>query len=338
MKTRNPLITALLAGSLLLSGCAASAGEAVDEADQVAIVLDWTPNTNHTGIYVALDQGYYEQAGIELEILGYSQAGVESVMGTGGAEFGFSGVDSLAAAQASGLELTMVMNVQQKSSFGVAVRDDSAIGRPADLDGRTLAAYGAGATNFNTKQIIIADGGVGDFERIVVGTGALEAVVARRADFAEAMATWEVLAQEQQGTGIRMFFPADFGVPTTPALLGISVRDDFMAANSDAVRRFVRATQQGYEFAVNDPDQAAQILVDANPQAKLDPTLTMASQRLLSSEYWPDEQGSVGHADVQRWQSYLDHLVLSGLLVDADGQPVTTPFEAADLVTNEFLA
>lgn len=328
-----------LAGVLVVTGCGGSpAAQAPGQIEKVSVVLDWTPNTNHTGIYVALDQGYYDEAGIEVEVLGYSQAGVESVMGTGGAEFGFSGVDSIAAAHASGLELTMVMNVQQKSSFGVAVRGDSDITRPADLDGRTLAAYGAGATNFNTRQMIIADGGVGEFERIVVGTGALEAVVAGRADFAEAMATWEVLAQTQQGTEIRMLFPADYGVQTTPALLGISVRDDFMAANPDAVRQFVQATQRGYEFAIADPDQAAQILIDANPQAKLDATLTHASQRLLSSDYWPDPQGSVGHADIERWQAYLDHLVASGLLVDADGQTVTDNLDATDLVTNEFLA
>lgn len=355
MRIRTRFIALLGALPLLIGGCTSGSQPAETPADsptqstaadpttqapldKVSIVLDWTPNTNHTGLYTAIEQGYYADAGIELEILGYSQAGVESVLGAGGAEFGFSGVDSLLAARAAGVDLTMVINVQQKSSFGVAVSGDSEITRPADLDGRTLAAYGGGATHYNTRQMIKNDGGQGEFEVVVVGTGALEAVLAGRADFAESMATWEGLAMEMQGYQVRFMFPADYDVPTTPALLGISVRDDFLAANPDVVKRFVQATQLGYQFAVDNPERAAQVLLDANPQAKLDPELTLRSQELLSAEYWPDAQGSVGHADLDAWQRYLDHVIGTGLIVDGDGEVFTDAVAAEDLVTNEFLA
>lgn len=342
MKPIRLLLSGLLALPVALAGCATgadsdqtSSGQAGDE---VSIGLDWTPNTNHTGIYVAQQKGYYADAGIDLNVLGYSQAGVESVMGSGGADFGFSGVETLAAAKASDLDLTMVFNLQQRSSYGVAVRQDSDIASPKDLDGKTLAAYGAGATSFATTQMIQADGGQGNFDTVVVGTGALDAVVAGKADFAEALATWEVLQYELQGDEFRMFFPDDYGVPTSPALLGISARSELIADNPDLVARFVQATEKGYEYAVDNPDEAAQILIDANPQVNLDPELTKASQELLSSDYWPDPEGSVGHADPEAWQTYLDLLTSGGLVVGADGQPYTSKLNASELVTNEFLA
>lgn len=243
----------------------------------------------------------------------------------------------MASAYASGIKLAMVVNVQQTGSFGVAVRADSAIMRPADLDGKTIADYGAGATHYNTKQMIINDGGTGEFDRIIVGTAALDAVVSGRADFAEEMATWGVIAQELQGNGIRMFHPEDYDVPTTPANVGISVRKDFAEQNPEKVRDFVAATVRGYEYAIDNPVEAAQILVESNPEANIDPELARRSQELLSAHHWTDEAGRFGYADVDAWQRYLDHLVAVGLVVDNEGQPLAEPINAAELVTNEFL-
>ncbi|MDO5026168.1 MAG: ABC transporter substrate-binding protein [Trueperella sp.] len=329
-------VTALAVAGL--SACAADDGkDAASEPTKVSVVLDWTPNTNHTGIYVAQEKGYYQNAGIDLDILGFSKAGVEAVMAGGEAEFGFSGVNSLAAAQASGIELEMVVNVQQISSFGVATRADSGITRPRDLDGKVLASYGAGATAATTKQMIINDGGKGEFDQVVVGAGSIEAVLAKRADFSEEMGTWTVIAAELGGDEINMFYPQDYGVPTTPANIGISVRQDFAKENPEVVRSFVQATVRGYQYAIDHPEEAAEILVAANPETKLDPELAKRSQIELSKNYWLDSQGRFGYADLERWQEFLDYLVESQLLFDSEGKVITTKVAANELATNEYL-
>lgn len=323
-----------------LGACAANddtGANTTGKPAKVSVVLDWTPNTNHTGIYVAQEKGYYQEAGIDLDILGFSKAGVEAVMSGGEAEFGFSGVNSLAAANASGIDLEMVINIQQTSSFGVATRADSGITRPRDLDGKVLASYGAGATAATTKQMIINDGGKGDFDQIVVGAGSIEAVLEKRADFSEEMGTWAVIAAQLQGDDITMFYPQDYGVPTTPANIGISVRKDFAKEHPDVVRSFVQATVRGYQYAIDHPEDAAEILVSANPETKLDPELAKSSQQKLSRKYWLDPKGRFGYADLNRWQEFLDYLVDSKLLFDSEGKVITTKVDATELATNEFL-
>ncbi len=84
--------------------------------------------------------------------------------------------------------------------------------------------------------------------------------------------------------------------------------------------------------------EAAKILMDANPQAKLDAKLVNASQEKLSKEYWPDAAGTVGHADIDKWQSYLDFIIEQKLVTDGDGKPYTQKISAPEVVTNEFLA
>ncbi|GAA2183929.1 ABC transporter substrate-binding protein [Brooklawnia cerclae] len=339
----SALIATLLAGSLI--GC--SSGEPAtdgspnasgDQADAVSIVLDWTPNTNHSGIFVAEKLGYYADAGIELTVLPYSQAGVESVLASGGADFGISGASSVTQAAAQGEDLQMVLNIQQKSSAGIAYRaDDSRISRPSDLDGKLFASWGAAETIAGVKQMIVNDGGTGEFDEVTLGTSAYQAVYTGAADFAQGLSTWEGIEAELAGTPVDFFFPGDYGVTVTPAEIGISASRSYLADNQDVARRFVQATQKGYEYAMDHPDEAADILVEANPDATVDPELAGRSQEMLT-DYWRDAQGGVGTADVEAWQEFVDYLASSGLLVDAEGKPLATAPQVDDLVTNDYLA
>ncbi|QWW20727.1 ABC transporter substrate-binding protein [Schaalia sp. 19OD2882] len=300
--------------------------------------MDWTPNTNHTGVFVAQERGYYRQENLEVEILPFNKAGVEAVLATGGADFGFSGAPWTTQANVNGQDVQMVLTLMRKPAVAIAVKaDNPSISSPKDLDGRTFASWGSSELVGSVREMIRADGGTGTFDQVMLGTSAYEAVHSGTADFAQGLVTWEGIEADLRGTPLRFFRPADFGVPLVPSEVGIASTRTYLADHSQVARRFLRATRRGYEDAVKDPAGTADVLVAANPQAKIDPELARCSQQLLSTEYWPDEDGRVGRCDRDAWQAYLDHLVDKGYLVDSTGAPVTVAPKVDDLVTNEYL-
>ena len=341
---RRTIVTAaaiLPACALALGACTggSSSNQSGPARQTVSVVLDWTPNTNHSGVYLALARGYYEQAGIDVEILPYSEAGSASVLLGGGADFAFEGAYSVISGRARGDEMTMVLNLQQKSSQGIAVRaDNAAITRPSDLDGKLFATWGAAEGVAKVQTMIRNDGGQGTVETALLGTSAYAAVYNGTADYAEGLTTWEGIEAELAGTPLKWFMPADYGVETTPAELGLVTTPSYLRDHSDLAKRFIQATQRGYEDAVNDPEGAVEALLSANSDAAIDRELATRSQELLSSQYWKDEAGSVGRADAERWQRYIDYLQQQGLLEDASGAPASTKLTGADMVTNDLLA
>ncbi|MBT5775675.1 MAG: ABC transporter substrate-binding protein, partial [Dehalococcoidia bacterium] len=94
----------VLLGTLLFAGC----GGDDEELQSATLMLDWTPNTNHAGIYVALEQGWYEEAGIDLQIVEPAAAGVEAILAEGQAQFGISYAEYLIPARLAGVNITSI--------------------------------------------------------------------------------------------------------------------------------------------------------------------------------------------------------------------------------------
>lgn len=337
--------TALLAATTVVLGLAACASPTpgaeggAKPLDEVTLILDWTPNTNHTGLHVAEALGYYRDAGIDLTIQGYSESGVESVLDAGGADFGISGATSLTFADAAGADLVSVFNIAQVPSTRLAVNaDTSDITRPKQLEGKVYAGFGQPFENAVVRATIEGDGGDGEFESVSLSTAAYDALYDGKADFAAPLTTWEGIEADLKGTPLRYFDPADYGVPGSPSEVGISARRDFVEKNRDLVTRFVQATERGYEYAADNPEKAGTILIEQNPQAALDPELVQRSQKVLSAEYWKDADGRVGRGDAAKWTTFVTFLTAQGLLAGPDGTVLTQAPDAASLFTNEFLA
>ena len=342
---KTAIAVASIASIAALTACSSGAATAADGSasastakTKVRLILDWTPNTNHTGVYAALANGYYDQAGIDLEILPYSQSGVESVLASGGADFGFSGSTSATTAAAAGLPLKVVEIVLQKNATLIgysAKRTD--ITRPKDLDGKIYAGFGLPWETALVKQVITADGGKGEFTSVSLSTSAYDAVYSGTADFAEPLVTWEGIEAKLNGTPFSYFDPSDYGVPQNYTL-SISGSDSFPNANPEVAKAFVQATQKGYEWAADNADAAAKILIDANPDLANNSDLVYQSQELLSSDYYKASDGRVGFADLAIGQAYSDWLFKTGSLSDADGKALTSAPKASDIYTNEYLA
>ena len=231
---------------------------------RVRLALDWTPNTNHTGFYVAQAKGWYADAGIELEILPYGGTAPEAIVAADQAECGISFQDSMTFAAAAGVPIVSVMAILQHTAQDIAVLESSPIGRPRDLDGRTYAGFGYPNEVPTLQAVIRDDGGNGEFDSVTLDTAAYEALYNERADFVITFSAWEGVEAAQRGIPLRTFKFTDYGFPDFYQVV-LACDADWLSANPEAARSFVGATVRGFELAATSPDEASAILVAQNP-------------------------------------------------------------------------
>jgi ABC-type nitrate/sulfonate/bicarbonate transport system substrate-binding protein len=304
----------------------------------VRLALDWTPNTNHTGFFVAAANGWYRDAGVDLRILPYGSTTPEALIAAGQTECGISFQDSLTFAAAAGAPIVSVMAILQHTAQQIAVLASSDIKRPRDLDGRTYAGFGYPNEEPTLKAVIKADGGKGAFKTVTLDTAAYDALYAKRADFVITFAAWEGIEAGQRGIALRTF---DFGTYGFPDFYQVVLACDgrWLARQPELARAFVAATARGFGFAADQPDQASQLLISQNPGVfDSNPALPLASQKFLATGgYLRDQQGAVGRQTLARWQGYSGFLYDQGLLTGPDGKPLAHPPDYATLFTNAFL-
>ena len=308
------------------------------EPATVRLALDWTPNTDHTGFYVARSKGWYAAAGIDLQILPYASNAPETLLASHQAECGISFQDSLTFVVAKGADIVSVAAILQRSASAIGVMADGPIKRPRDLDGKTYAGFGYPNEVPTLKAVIKADGGTGDFVVATLDSAAYEALYNKKADFTIPFTAWEGVEADLRGIDLRYFRFADYGFPEFYQVV-LACDRQWLEREPDAARRFVAATVQGFQFGVENPDAAADILVAENPGVfDANPELPRASQQYLVDEgFLVDENDKFGTQTLERWQDYSEFLYEQGLLVDADEMQLTAPLDYGSLFTNDFL-
>jgi len=306
--------------------------------EPVRLALDWTPNTDHTGFYVAQAKGWYAAVGVELQILPYGNTAPETLMGAGQADCGISFQDSLTFAVAAGVPIKSVMAILQHTASAIGVLASSGITRPRQLDGRTYAGFGYPNEVPTLKAVIKADGGRGDFKVVTLDSAAYEALYSKQADFTIPFTAWEGVEATERGIPLRYFLFTDYGFPDFYQVV-LACSNDWLAGHADLAKRFVGATVQGFQYAVSNPDDAAAILIAQNPGVfDANPKLPVDSARYLAKGgYYVDADGKVGTQTLGEWTGYSKFLFDQGLLTDAAGKPVTTAPDYGSLFTSEFL-
>ena len=326
---------ALLAAVIAACGLGATPTPALAT---VHLALDWTPNTNHTGFFVARHEGWYRDAGITLDVLPYATTAPEALLAAHQAECGISFQDALTFAAASGADITSVMAILQKTASAIAVLESSAIERPKDLDGKVYAGFSYPNEEPTLKAVIQADGGAGEFDVVTLDVAAYDALYSGRADFTIPFTAWEGVEAAQRNIPLRYFRFSDYGFPEFYQVV-LACDRGWLQRQPDVAKRFVAATVRGFAVAATDPDRAAKILISENPGAfESNPDLPLASARYLAEgDYLETPDGKVGVQTLERWQGYSEFLYDQGLLVDAAGEPLTSPPDYGRLFTNDFL-
>ena len=295
------------------AGTASEQGTADDaeggEKTKVSFVLDYTPNTNHTGLYVALDQGYFADEGLEVEIVQPPEDGADALIGAGGANLGISYQDYIANNLASDqpMPYSAVAAVIQHNTSGIMSRAEDGITHPAAMEGHTYATWNMPVEQATVKQCVETDGGNWDnVELVPYETD--DDVAGLRANMYDTVWVYEAWAVQNaivQDVDVNYFSfisvdPVfDYYTPV------IAANDDWAKENPDTVKAFLRAVKKGYEYAVENPDAAADILCAQVPE--LDSALVHQSQTYLADQYVA-EADAWGVIDKDRWAAFYGWL------------------------------
>jgi putative hydroxymethylpyrimidine transport system substrate-binding protein len=328
--SRNPLrllsftLALILAGSLL----AACAGED-DDPTSVTIALDWYPWSNHTGLYLAQENGYFEEEGLDVEIYvpGNPQDGL-TLVGSGQDEFAISYQTDVLLARGEDIPVQSVAALVQHPLNSIMALESSGIERPSDLEGMTIGVPGVPSDEALLSSILAADGlTMDDVEIVNVGFTLIPPLLAGQVD-AVIGAYWvhESFLVEREGEEVSVLRVEEWGVPDYYELVLVA-SDETVEDNPELVEGMLRAISRGYADAESDHDAALDALLAAAPDT--DRALEERGIVLLAP-YWTDE-GSVpfGQQTAERWESYASWLKDNGMLDES--------VDPAEAFTNEFV-
>lgn len=307
--------------------------------EKLSVALDWTPNTNHVGLYVAQSKGWFTQAGLDVDILPYTDTSSGTLVAAGVAEFGILSAVGFHSQRATGADTTVVMAVVQHETGRVVFNGERVdIQRPADLDGMTYAGFGSAWEEALISTIIRNDGGTGVFDTVTLGTSAYEALANGSVDFTLEVSTWEGVNSVLLDRPQRAFRYADYGVPDQHTTF-LGANGTWLNANPETATAFVQAAQRGYQFAAENPQAAADILIAETAGMLSNPDLVRASMdALVEGGYLQDPGEPAGLIDDAMFTNINAFLFEAGILRDADGNPLDEQPDVTTWFTNAYLA
>ena len=286
----------------------ATAEKSTKNSKKISMVLDWTPNTNHTGIYVAQEKGYFKEAGLDVSVIQPPDNGATDLVASGGAEFGIDFQDTLAAAFSSDspLPVTAVAAILQHNTSGLISLKKKGIDSPGKLEGHSYATWDSPIEQAVLKNVVEKDGG--DFSRVkLISTYVEDIVAALHADIESVWIYygWDGVKCDMEGLSTNFLPFADMNPSFdyySPVIIG---NNDYMKKNPDTTKAFLSAVKKGYEYAAGNPSDAADILLKAVPE--LDEKLVQKSQEYLSKQYIADA-AQWGEIDANRWNGFYQWL------------------------------
>ena len=310
---------------LFLAACQA----APEPLGEVVVMLDWVPNTNHTGLFVAQELGYFEEVGLQVQLIQPGEVFAEQAVVGGAADFGVSFQEQVTLARADGQPLVSIAAILQHNSSGFAVRGELDAASPADWEGLRYGSFGSPFEQPTLRVLMECDQANFDqLEIVEIGfADPLALLDAGQIDLAWIFRGWQGLQAEQQGIDLDLVMMEDWldCIPDyyTPVLIA---SETTVSERPEVVRAFLAAVARGYDFAIQDPQEAAGILLQAAPE--LDPALVQASQAWLAARYQA-EAPRWGEQRLEVWQEYSTWMVEHGILA--------TAIDASAAFTNEFL-
>ena len=299
-----------------------------NEVTDITFVLDWTPNTNHTGLYVALNQGYYKDFNLNVSLVQPSEDGATMMVASGKAQFGVDFQDYLAPVYTSEEKVpveAVATIIQHNTSAIISLKEDG-IESPKDLEGKNYATWSLPVEQAMMQNIMEADGG--DYSKLNLIPEYVEneaAALQQDIDAIWVYYAWAGVACKQAGLDTNLIFFKDITPEFDFYSPVIIVNSDWAKENPETVKAFLKATAMGYEYAIANPDKAADILCEEVPE--LDKDLVKESQEWLATQY-KAEVNEWGYIDPARWDAFYNWLYVNGL---SDEIPAGYGF------TNEYL-
>lgn len=297
-----------------LTGCASKTNDGAGGLEKVRIVLDWTPNTNHTGLYVADKLGYFKDAGLEVEIMQPPEGSSTSLVGAKGAEFGISFQDTLAPTYASdnAIPVTAVAAIIQHNTSGIISLKENGIDSPEKLAGHSYATWDSPIELAIIRKIVEDKGGIFEDIELIPNT-VTDVVTGLQTDIESVWVfyAWDGIATTIAGLDTNYLNFADYGAELdfySPVMIA---NNEYLEKNPETAKKFLNAVRLGYEYSIENPEEAADILVKEVPE--LDETLVKESQIWLAAQYKAEVE-QWGYIDLERWDGFYSWLYDNSLI------------------------
>ena len=332
MKKRRmvSIISMALASIMMLSGCGSSKkSEGEEGLEKVKVILDWTPNTNHTGIYVAKEKGYFKELGLDVEIIQPSEGSSLQLVAAGKGDFAITYQEDLTYARTSDspMPVKAIATIIQHNTSGFASPKEKNIETVKDFEGKVYGGFG-GPSEKAILQAVMEKAGA-DFSKLTtvdVGTEDFFIATKNNLDFEWTFEGWTNISAKLRNFDIN-YIPLrelderlDYYTPI------IASSESTLNEKSDMVKKFMEATSKGYEFAINNPEESAEILVKEVPE--IDKDLSVESQKFLAKEY---------KSDANRWGEMKDSIWDNYTQFMLEYKLINKDMKASEAYTNEFL-
>lgn len=335
------LLACLVTGTMLvgLTACGGGGGEeaassaasasANGDLKEVTVVLDYVPNTNHTGLYVAQEKGYFEEQGLKVNIVEPGDNNTSAALvAAGKGDFGVSYQEDVTYALAAEepMPIKAIAAIIQHNTSGFAFAKDSGIKSPKDFAGKTYAGWQAPSEEAVIQAVMKADGADPSDITIVGADGSGVAQFDNDIDLVWEFKGWALTQADMDGLEYN-YIPLNTLDKRldyyTPVLI---TNTDLIENDPETVQKFINAVKKGYEYAIENPDESAEILAEVAPEYDID--FLKKSQAYLSQEYAKDAE-CWGLMKDEVWDGYTQFMAENGL--------IEKEIPAADQYTNEFI-
>lgn len=313
---------------VMAAGCGGASGSrgSSGDLDRVVLTLDWYPNADHAGVYAAQAEGFFEEAGIEVEIRQPSDpAAVLQLVAAEQSDFGISYENEMTNAAARDVPVRSVMAIMQEPLNSIISLQEAGIISPEDLVGKKVGytgqSFGAAVLD---KVLREAGDDPSSVEKINVGLDLRSALASGSVD-AVVDAYWNIEPVElaQEGLETNVIRLPEVGVPNYNELV-VATSEPYAEENPDLVRCFVGALVEGHRYALENPEDARDALIAANDE--LDPEVAEETVALTVPLFGAER---IGYQDPEEWRAYVDWAIENGVLPG--------PVEVDEVMTNEFL-
>lgn len=326
------IITILIIG--VLGGCTDNdtlKGDNVDkeELEKITLVLDWVSNTNHTGMYVALENGYYKEEGLEVEIIQPTAGGSADLIATGQGEFGISYQEQVTFARTTTdpLPVKAIAAIIQHNTSGFASPVDKGIKTSKNFEGKKYGGWGSPSEEAMLKGLMERENA--DFnkvEMIDIGDSDFFTSVENHVDFTWIYYGWDGVAAELRDFDINFIKLQDVEPALDSYTPTIIASEELLNDRPELAKKFLNATSKGYDFAIDKPEEAGKILIKYVPE--LDQEMVIASQKYLANEY---------QAEAKRWGEMKEEIWVTYGNWMFENDLIDSELKADEAFTNEFL-
>ncbi|WP_064091787.1 ABC transporter substrate-binding protein [Rossellomorea aquimaris] len=320
----------LICSMFLLTACSGGSSASDDKKDElkkVSVVLDWTPNTNHTGLYVAKEKGYFKDQGLDVDIIMPGEAGADQLVASGKAEFGVGYQEGVTQARVQDVPLVSIAAIIQHNTSGFASPKEKGITTPKDFEGKNYGGWGSPVEEAVMSSIMKQENAdVKKVNFVNMGDTDFFTAVKRDVDFAWIYYGWTGIEAELRGEELNMMYVKDYSEKLDYYTPVLTTNEKMIESDPDTVKSFLAATSKGYKFAIDQPKEAGEILLEAAPD--LDKELVMKSQEWLAPKY-QDDAKRWGEQKLEVWENYGEWMYENKLL--------EKKFDSKKAFTNEFL-